>query len=102
MTQQAVFDFAPEVRREAYQSAKLKFTDQDKKILCTLYYFPCTTALSVFRLMDGSMLLTSIRRSLSNCKDKGYVETTGKKMEMYKVSNTVYKITDAGINFLWK
>jgi len=47
------------------------------------------------------MLLTSIRRSLSNLKAADRVETTGRIKERLGASNTTYRITKEGERYLW-
>lgn len=95
------FDAPAGVRHESYHNAKLKFRDQDKKILCTLFYFSDATALSLHAILKGEIILTSIRRSLSNLLDEEYIVSTGKRKERLGAKNTTYRITKSGELYLW-
>lgn len=94
-------EITAEVRREAYLQVLDSFTDQERWVLCTLKYFGETTALSIGRMLEGKMILTSIRRALSDLKKEGFVEPAGKKMESLGAKNTVFKITPAGTEYLY-
>ena len=94
-------DAPADVRRDAYHGAKLKFNDQDKKVLCALFYFSDATALSLHRILKGELLLTSLRRSLSGLKKKEFIVPTGKRMELLRAENTTYRITKNGEKYLW-
>lgn len=90
-----------EVRREAYEAAKGKFKSQEHTVLGALFYFGSATALNLHEVLEESILLTSLRRSLTNLKKSGYIKSEGKKQERLGAKNTIFVITPTGVQHLW-
>lgn len=91
-----------EVRRKAYEAVREFFGDQNKRVMGVLLYFGAATPWGIYRLLEREMLVTSIRRCLTNLHKLGYVKETGSMMEEQKAPNTIYVITPEGVANLWQ